>query len=799
MIAVHPVVAPVPSNRFLPALRKHARRLAARLAAISLFSLCALNVTAAELPEPNIEVASRWWPEMENVWTPIGWKDHPLRFNVLYNGILVAEPFRKPALGQGVQLTFIPSAAGEQPRSRPTRPYTLAKQDGGVGDQGWNEGATPVLWTQWRRDGLVLREEVFAHLPGGGPVRTGREPLFAWVRLSICSVEAKPRDDHYGWWIRIDNPHIRRTMRRTRNLITSPQAARYPDALSLESTGRAALLIDPRDKVRLGAVHSQGAVTYHGPSSTSSESLLRVNLPAAKGAHVDLLVPLLPADRTTFEEELSLGFDGALTQCEAYWSQTPETAAHVETPERPVNEAFRQSPKFAEVIAERNLDISQYSLLTGSWYYERLWATPTSMTLTMILDQLGYHAAVEKYLEIFRAQQGTVVPPGKAYKLHPGYFSTPKALTSLDWLTDHGAILYAVCYHALLTGDQRFIDRWMPAIINGCEFIRDARAMKGHGGVEGLLPPAVPTDAAVEVQSVWTDGWNYKGLATAVRLLRQQRHPRAEEFAGVAGDYKDAFVKAMREAATRTPQWTDASGQKHHYVPTALPDGGDLKYPFYLDAGPLFLVYSGLMDADDELMRSAASYFREGPNTKTYDLKGNWDQPVSLRHEMSSCEPCYSWNVYHSHQSGDRYRFLEGMYSLFAGAMSRQTSIGCEHRGGIGGTLCSLCLPLDLARLAVIDERIKADELHLLRLVPLAWLKTGVETKFERIPTEFGPVTLRFQLQQAGRQLKVSFENRFRRAPAKIVLHVPPVEALQEVVVNGRSFRAEAGDLLIVQ
>ena len=52
------------------------------------------------------------------------------------------------------------------------------------------------------------------------------------------------------------------------------------------------------------------------------------------------------------------------------------------------------------------------------------------------------------------------------------------------------------------------------------------------------------------------------------------------------------------------PEWTDADGRRHRFVPTALPSGGDVKFPFYLDTGPLFLVYGGLMDADDELMRS---------------------------------------------------------------------------------------------------------------------------------------------------------------------------------------------------
>ena len=55
------------------------------------------------------------------------------------------------------------------------------------------------------------------------------------------------------------------------------------------------------------------------------------------------------------------------------------------------------------------------------------------------------------------------------------------------------------------------------------------------------------------------------------------------------------------------------------------------------------------------------------------------------------------------------------MYSLFAGASSRQTYTVCETRGGITGV--TPCLPgVWLARLAVIDDQIRDDELHLLRL-----------------------------------------------------------------------------------
>ena len=49
-------------------------------------------VAEPALPEPNVEIASQWWPQLENVYSPIGWKNHLFRFNVFYNGMIMAKP-----------------------------------------------------------------------------------------------------------------------------------------------------------------------------------------------------------------------------------------------------------------------------------------------------------------------------------------------------------------------------------------------------------------------------------------------------------------------------------------------------------------------------------------------------------------------------------------------------------------------------------------------------------------------------------------------------------------------------------
>ena len=101
-----------------------------------------------------------------------------------------------------------------------------------------------------------------------------------------------------------------------------------------------------------------------------------------------------------------------------------------------------------------------------------------------------------------------------------------------------------------------------------------------------------------------------------------------------------------------------------------------------------------------------------------------------------------------------------------------------------------------LIRTAVIDDAIAASQLHLLRLVPLAWLSTDRETRFERMPTEYGPVTIRFRLAPDRSALHIHYQAAFRAAPEKVLPHVPPVSGLTRVVVNGKAIAAQPNSVV---
>jgi hypothetical protein len=297
----------------------------------------------------------------------------------------------------------------------------------------------------------------------------------------------------------------------------------------------------------------------------------------------------------------------------------------------------------------------------------------------------------------------------------------------------------------------------------------------------------------VVTQEIKSDAACYEGLMTAVRLLRKIKHPRADEFAAQARDYRAAFQKAYREAAAKLPQWTDDQGRKHPLAPASLSPGGDVFHHFYLDSGPMNLIGAGLMDADDPLMHSTVEFFRTGPNTKIYDPRGLFAQRPRLIHENSSAQ-VKGGNMDYSWKLGDRQHWLEGMYGMLTGGMSDQTYIQCEHRNNIWGLVRSHFV--EDIKLCVIDEEIEEGQLHLLRLVPKAWIRSDYLTRFEKIATEFGPVTLKFKLTNDGRNLDLTYEPTFRSAPTKVVLHVPPISGIERITVNGKSLAAKPGSTL---
>ena len=361
--------------------------------------------------ESDFQQACEWWADLPNIWTPIGWKDHMFRINVLWNGTILAKPELNDRTwqwaGQGLLLSV--------------SPHCSANDDGMV-RQGWKDGDAPVLWTEWSTQGVTLRSEVFAHIPGGGDTQSGIEPLFAWVRLLIHDLcPALPLEESHVFDLLLQTPQVGFSMNIRNVHLPSPEQGRYPRPLKPESEAfdpaQGHRILEEDGKVRLAIAPGGRASTavFTPPAQDQPLTRLQVRLPVRKGAYADLLVPLMPADRAVFDAELALGHAAALREARRYWKRVTAGPTRFETPETDVNEVIRHSVRFSNILTEKLQATGKYCKISGSWTYASLWTTPGAMDMIMLMDTLGQHDTIARYLDIFREEQGTVVPPGPAY------------------------------------------------------------------------------------------------------------------------------------------------------------------------------------------------------------------------------------------------------------------------------------------------------------------------------------------------------------------------------------------------
>ena len=129
-----------------------------------------LTGTASAAEEPNIEIATQWWPELRHVVTPVGWRDHLHRYHIVYDGTILARPPRKPtrfeaekAAGQQVERACgrmeVSRAAYYQGRTRGPSARQLEDEDEVrvTADQALQTSLDALRGAGLRADGVTAR------------------------------------------------------------------------------------------------------------------------------------------------------------------------------------------------------------------------------------------------------------------------------------------------------------------------------------------------------------------------------------------------------------------------------------------------------------------------------------------------------------------------------------------------------------------------------------------------------------------------------------------------------------------
>jgi hypothetical protein len=766
-------------------------------------------LTAANKPqvdEPSYERAAALWPDIRRPITFVGCKDHSDEFAVMWNGNIstqtatATDADRKlfaQRSGESLQLTF---SLGERPR------FETRDQEDGSTTPSLREGYLPVAEIERRENGLDVAEQAFASDAHGSCV-TEHWDSRVYLRLRFTIRAAGTGSGPVKIWAQIAPNHTSYNTSARRNIRIIPVAPDYPRALRQEGSR----LLDSRG---LAVMSANRAFRFHSrlePPAASiavrelhlDRNVAEFELPRAQGATVELVIPFVPAPASEVEAVGRMSHEQALVSLTHCWRREIGRGMQISVPDAALNDLW----KFAGVLSFITADgypNGEKILKTGPHQYEACWPTLMAMNVAA-LTRMGYSNDVAPYLRPFLdARRRRPVPnTGASYLSATGFLSGPGEHIAISWISDHGAILWAASDYYLITRDSGFLEQWLPVLLDGVDWIaREREQTRRAGGPgAGLMPPGRATDEEMQSNFVWNDAWTYRGLDAVCRLLKTIGHPGAERCERERLDYRDVFQKAFRNQVRRTLRWVDPRGAEIPFIPWELSQKGtESLHAFYLDTGPMVLGATGLMDPNDETMTWAMQWLTEGPDAgKGSPDWSDWKERPSLRYEMSSAEPAHSWNIALRFLRNERIPFLEGFYSLAAGAVSRKFQGGVETRDGINSVPLTNAVLATHLRNMLVFESPEEGSLEILRNSPSAWLSPGREVRVENAPTYFGETTFRIRSTSSGVEADVQLPKRNPVRTFKLHLVDPRGRPLRKVLVNGTAAPLDGPDTVKIE
>ena len=775
---------------------------------LSLFSATlaiGLACLMAFAQEPSYDEAAARWPDMRRPIAFLGCKDHPDEFAIMWNGNIgvasaaLTDADRRLLRDKRENALQVSFSIGEKPN------YDNRQMEDQSAEPSLLEGALPVTRVRLRANDVVLLQEAFVTGEQGGGTAAWDAPVFLRVRFTVQQpgVGTLP----IRLWAQLARNHTGYAMSTRRNVRIARVAPLYGSALKSDGDR----LVNERGLVVLSAdpgfrFHPQVPAPLSSVALRESQldrNVCEFSIERNAGATLDLVIPFSPVSAERMASHRRLGLEQARQSVISFWEGEIARGMQVETPEKPLNELWQFSVPMSFITAD-SYPNGDRVLKTSSHHYEGYWPTPMAMNLQELMRR-GYRSEVAAYLRPFLDpdRRRPVPNTGSSFLSTKGFISGPSEHLAISWVSDHGAILWIASEYYLLTRDRQFLDRWLPVMLEGLEWIaREREHTKLVGGMSaGLMPAGRATDADRQANFVWSDAWIYRGLAGLCRVLRTINHKDAERWEAERDDYRASFQRAFRQVIQNTVRWTDTSGKSIPFVPYELSqrDTASL-HPFYLDTGPMFLGVAGLVEPGDESMTWAIKWLTEGPDSRNYNPDwSDYSERPSLPFEMSSCEPCYSWNIPLRFLRNERQKYLEGFYSLCAGSVSRKFRGGSETRDGVQWLPVMNSVINNHLRNMLVFEDESARGLHLLRNSPSRWLEPGKKVRVERAETYFGPVS--YTVETLEKRLIADIESPQRETVEWIRMHLdlPQERKLFRATVNGSPVKLADGGVLEIR
>jgi len=527
-----------------------------------------LKTTAREekpSEEPSYELAVVEWPDQLRPIIFIGCKDHLDEFGVMWNGNLTLHTetmidadrrLVKERPSPSLQVSF---AVGDRPD------FGNRTIDDGSTTPSLVDGFLPGTRIEIHRQGVTLLQQAFAaSMDGTCQVSEWNSPVFLRLRFTVEDPGMGPSPIRL--WAQLASNHIHYSMDTRRNVRILPVAPTYHS--NLHAVGNELWNADDRIVMAASRPLRFYPVLPEAFQSTAiryaqlDRNLALFELPRTRGATIDIIFPYLPADQALIGSVRNSDHEHSVQILTESWKKETSRGMQVDVPEGQLNNLWRFTVPLTFMTADLYPN-GDHILKTSSHHYEALWVTVAAINI-LDLIQRGYFQEAAAYLDPFLdASRSRPVPnTGDSYDSSRGFITGPSEYLPPTWLSDNGAVLWVASEYYLITRDQAFLNRWLPAMIASVEWIARERALtKLRGGPNaGLLPPSRSSDIPTQGSFFWNDAWNYRGLSSVCRVLETSHSPHAERWGKEREDYRTTFQNALREQVKHTIRWRDQAG-----------------------------------------------------------------------------------------------------------------------------------------------------------------------------------------------------------------------------------------------
>jgi len=347
-----------------------------------------------------------------------------------------------------------------------------------------------------------------------------------------------------------------------------------------------------------------------------------------------------------------------------------------------------------------------------------------------------------------------------------------------------GLRLWMVRRHAELTGDRVWLEKVWPKVKRDLALIKRYREMSleddtplndglmprgsGDGGLGGKEIGTRESGGLDNFNEYTNVYWNLAGLKSAINMAEKLNKPVKSDWQSEYDEFYEAF-----EHARKRDELIDPYGNR--YVPVTmrgevpqLPQRGAWAFMHSVHPGEVYEkddpFMRGMMDMLDAAQRQGTVY---GTGWLAH---GIWNYFASfyahahlwLGHGKKAASTLYAFG----NHASPTLVWVEEQYPV--GQMRGEIDWGDMPHNWASAEF------IRLVRHLMIFER--GSELHLLEGMPEAWTQPGDQTQLTDISTTFGNISLTVKMAEDGQSASITVDPPKRQIPGKIVLHLERFE-----------------------